>query len=212
MFAAASLTDAFKAEAAAFHGGRVQLNFGGSSTLAAQITQGAPADVFASADQASMQRVVDAGDATARAVFATNRLQLVVGPGNPKGIHSLADLARPGLVIVLCAPAVPCGAYAAQALGKAGVTVHPASQEQDVKAVLTKVELGEADAGIVYETDVRAAGRAAAGIDIPAGENVIADYPIALLKGASRAAAEFVDFVRSPDGQRILAGFGFGPA
>jgi len=212
VFAAASLTDAFKAEAAAFHGARVQLNFGGSSTLAAQIAQGAPAEVFASADQASMQRVVGAGQAAAHAVFATNRLQLVVGPGNPKGIHSLADLARPGLVVVLCAPAVPCGAYAAQALGKAGVTVHPASQEQDVKAVVTKVALGEADAGIVYQTDVRAAGRAVAGVEIPAGENVIAEYPIAVLRGAGPEATAFVDFVRSSEGQRILAGFGFGPA
>jgi molybdate transport system substrate-binding protein len=190
----------------------VELNFGGSSTLAAQITQGAPADVFASADQPNMQKVVDAGLAGAPATFATNRLQLVVGPGNPKGIRSLADLARPGLVVVLCAPAVPCGTYAAQALGKAGVTVHPASQEQDVKAVVTKVQLGEADAGIVYRTDVRAAGAAVAGVDIPADQNVTAEYPIAELKGASPAAAGFVDFVRSPEGQLILGGFGFGPA
>src|SRR5438045_9321174 len=101
-----------------------------------------------------MQTVVGAGQAAAHAVFSTNRLQLVVGAGNPRGIHSLADLARPGLVVVLCAPAVPCGAYAAQALGKAGVTVHPASQEQDVKAVVTKVAPREADAGIAYQASV----------------------------------------------------------
>ncbi len=190
----------------------MDLNFGGSAALATQITQGAPADVFASADQPNMQKVVAAGYVSAAAVFATNRLQVVVGHGNPKGIHSLADLARPGLVLVLCAPAVPCGAYGAQALSKAGVTVHPASQEQDVKAVVTKVHLGEADAGIVYRTDVRAAGSGVEGVDIPAEQNVTAAYPIAVLKGAVPAAGGFVDFVRSPQGQRILAGFGFGPA
>jgi molybdate transport system substrate-binding protein len=190
----------------------VEFNFAGSSALAAQITQGAPADVFASADQPNMQKVVDAGYANAPGVFASNRLQMVVGRGNPKGIRSLADLARPGLVVVVCAPAVPCGAYGAQALGKAGVTVHPASQEQDVKAVVTKVQLGEADAGIVYQTDVRAAGSGVEGVDIPAEQNVTAEYPIAVLKGAGPAAAAFVDFVRTAEGQRILAGFGFGPA
>lgn len=173
--------------------------------------EGAPADVFASADQANMQKVVDAGSVSSTAVFASNRLQIVVGPGNPKGIRSLADLARPGLVVVLCAPAVPCGAYGAQALGRAGVTVHPASQEQDVKAVVSKVQLGEADAGIVYQTDVRAAGAAVQGVDIPADQNVPVEYPIAVLKRADPAAARFVDFVRSPAGQRILGGFGFGP-
>jgi molybdate transport system substrate-binding protein len=145
-------------------------------------------------------------------VFATNRLQIVVAAGNPKGITGLADLVRPGLVVVLCGPAVPCGRYATQALQKAGVRVVPASQETDVKAVVSKVALGEADAGIVYVTDVKAGGAKVQGIAIPGNQNVVATYPIAVVKAAShgRAAQAFVDFVLSPQGQRILASFGFG--
>jgi len=160
-----------------------------------------------------MQKLVDTGLVMGSPrVFATNRLQIVVPAGNPKGITGLADLRRPGLVVVLCAPAVPCGRYADQALQRAGVGLVPASQEADVKAVVSKVALGEADAGIVYVTEVKAGGVKVQGIVIPDNENVVAGYPIAVLKAAhdGRAAQAFVDFVLSPAGPRVLAGFGFG--
>lgn len=217
VFAAASLTAAFQSIGAVVGRAdprlKAEFNFAGSSTLVAQIQQGAPADVFASADQPNMRKLLDGGLVSGSPrVFATNRLQIVVAAGNPKGITRLADLVRPGLVVVLCAPAVPCGRYAAQALQKAGVSVVPASQETDVKAVVSKVALGEADAGIVYVTDVKAGGVKVQGVVIPDGQNVVASYPIALVKAAhdGRAAQAFVDFVLSPQGQRILAGFGFG--
>jgi len=163
VFAAASLTAAFKDEGTAFQtkhpNATVTFNFAGSTSLVASINNGAPADVFASADQPNMDKIVNAGNATSSpANFATNKLQIVVPPSNPKGIKGLADLANPGTVVILCAPAVPCGNYANQALTKAGVKVTPKSQEQDVNAVVSKVSLGEADAGIVYVTDVKAAG------------------------------------------------------
>ncbi len=217
VFAAASLTAAFQAIGSALGRANPRLqaefNFAGSSALVAQIQQGAPADVFASADQPNMQKLVDGGLVSGSPrVFATNRLQLVVPAGNPKGITRLADLARPGLVVVLCAPAVPCGRYAAQALQKAGVSLVPASQEADVKGVVSKVALGEADAGIVYVTDVNAGGGRVQGIAIPDDQNVVATYPIAVVTPAQvgRGAQAFVDFVLSPQGQRILASFGFG--
>lgn len=217
VFAAASLTDAFNEIAADFHkqhsAATVRPNYGGSSTLVTQITQGAPADVFASADQPNMQKASDAGvlDGAPR-VFATNRLQIVVQAGNPKGIKGLADLANPSTVVVLCAPVVPCGSYAGQALSKAGVKVTPRSQEQDVKSVVAKVALGEADAGIVYVTDVKAGGAKVAGVDIPDDQNVVAKYPVAVVKGGSNAAGgrAFVDFLLAPAAQAILAGYGFG--
>jgi len=219
VFAAASLTQAFQAIASAFEHGhpnvKVQLNFAGSSTLVQQIQQGAPADVFASADEANMQKLVDGGAiAGAPQLFARNTLQIVVPAGNPKHIAALADLAKPGLTIALCGPSVPCGRYAAEAFTKAGVTAPAASQELDVKAVLTKVSMGEADAGIVYVTDVRAAAPGkVVGVDIPASSNVMARYPLAVVKHApnAAAAAAFVEFVLSPEGQRLLAGFGFLP-
>jgi len=217
VFAAASLTAAFESIGSAASRAdprlRAEFNLAGSSTLAAQIEQGAPADVFASADQPNMQRLLDAGLVSGSPrVFATNRLQIVVPAGNPKGIRELGDLIRPGLVVVLCAPAVPCGRYAVQALQKAGVSLVPASQEADVKAVVSKVALGEADAGIVYVTDVKAGGVTVQGVVIPEKQNVLATYPIAVLKAAhdGRAAQAFVDFVLSPQGQRVLASFGFG--
>jgi molybdate transport system substrate-binding protein len=216
VFAAASLTDSFKAVGGAFtkrhSSAKLDFNFAGSSALATQINQGAPADVFASADRSNLQKVVDAGNtAAAPVIFAGNRLQIVVGAGNPKGIRSLADLARAGLVVVLCAPSVPCGNYAGQALNKAGVKVTAASQEQDVKAVVTKVSLGEADAGIVYVTDVKAGGARVQGVDIPDDQNVSAQYPIAVLKGGPNPVGSraFVNFVRSQAGQDVLQGFGF---
>jgi molybdate transport system substrate-binding protein len=158
-----------------------------------------------------MQKLINAGlTAESPIVFARNDLEIVVGKGNAKHITSLADLARSGLVVVLCAPAVPCGRYAAQSLHKAGVTVNPASQEADVKAVLSKVALNEADAGIVYVTDVKAAGAAVEGVAIAPALNVVAEYPIVILKDSqNRAVARaFVSYVLT-DGRRILARYGF---
>lgn len=216
VFAASSLTDAFKKAGDQLKlrnpGTDYTFNFASSSTLATQITSGAPADVFASADDASMQKIVDAKlNDGAPAFFIGNRLQIVVAAGNPKGIASLADLAKPGLVVVLAAPAVPAGRYALESLQKAGVTVKPASQEVDVRAVLNKVVLGEADAGIVYVTDVRSAGARVAGLDIPEQHQVLARYPIALVTGSRnpRLAKAYVDFLVSDEGQKLLAEFGF---
>jgi molybdate transport system substrate-binding protein len=218
VFAAASLTGAFQVVAGAFEkahpGVRVEVNFAGSQTLVQQIQQGAPADVFASADEVNMQKLVAGGEvAGAWQLFARNALQILVAAGNPKHIVGLAGLTEPGLSIALCGPTVPCGRYAGEAFSKAGVAVPAASQELDVKAVVTKVALGEADAGIVYVTDVRAAGSNVEGVDIPEAFNVEARYPIAVLKSAPNpaAAGAFVDFVLSQEGQRALAGFGFLP-
>jgi molybdate transport system substrate-binding protein len=215
VFAASSLNAAFTTIGADFEkshrGTMVKFSFAGSSSLAAQIQQGALGDVFASADQPNVQKLIQAGlTAEAPIVFAHNDLEIVVGKGNPKHITSLADLDRPGLVVVLCAPAVPCGHYAAQALQKAGVSVKPASQEADVKAVLTKVALGEADAGVVYVTDLKAAGATVEGVAIPAAVNVVAEYPIVILKDSqNRALARaFVSYVLT-DGRQTLARYGF---
>jgi molybdate transport system substrate-binding protein len=215
VFAAASLNAAYTAMGKEFEkahpGTMVTFSFGGSSMLVSQIQEGAIGDVFASADQPNMQKLIQAGlTAESPIVFAHNDLEIAVGKGNPKHITSLSDLARPGLVAVLCAPAVPCGRYAAQALQRAGVSVKPASQEADVKSVLSKVALGEADAGIVYVTDVKAAGAAVEGVAIPPALNVVAEYPIVILKDSqNRALARaFVSYVLS-DGRRILAQYGF---
>jgi len=218
VFAAASLTEAFKKAGGDFeakHGAaRVQFNFAGSPTLVTQLTQGAQADVFASADQPNMQKALDAGLCENRPqVFASNRLEIVVGAGNPKHITGLADLARSGLLVVLAAPAVPAGRYAGEALQSAGVKVTPVSQETDVKAVVSKVALGEADAGIVYVTDVRSGGAKVAGVPIPDPQNVVAQYPVVELKSATSAgsAKAFIDFLLGAQGQKDLAAFGFGP-
>ena len=215
VFAASSLTAAYTAIGNDFQkshpGSMVKLSFGGSSTLVAQIQQGAIADLFASADQPNMQKLVDAGlVAGSPSVFAHNRLEIVVAAGNPKHITGLPDLARSGLVVLLCAPIVPCGRYAAQALQKARVSVQPASQETDVKAVVSKVALGEADAGIVYVTDVRAAGAGVQGVDIASGFNVVADYPVAVLKDSQNLplANAFVAYLLGAGGQ-TLARYGF---
>lgn len=217
VFAAASLTEAFTALGKAFEADhpdvKVAFSFAASSALAQQIADGAPADVFASADEANMKKVTDAGDALDPVVVARNRLAIVVEKGNPKGITGLADLAKAGVVLVLCAPDVPCGKLAAAALAMAGVDVTPASLEENVKAVLSKVTLGEADAGVVYVTDVKAAGAGVEGVDIDiAGEPALeAVYPMAITTAAKRAteARQWIDFVRSPAGQRTLATFGF---
>lgn len=216
VFAASSLTDAFiemgQAFSAANPGVDVVFNFGGSSDLVSQIDQGAPADVFISADEATMDRLVAAGDAASEPrIVASNTFEIIVESGNPKGITSVADLAGPGLVVVLCADTVPCGKGAADLLAAAGVTVTPKSLEDKVKGVVTKVTTGEADAGIVFTTDVLAAGGAAQGVAIPADLNVVSKYPIVITAEAPDpdGARAFVEFVAGEQGQRILSSYGF---
>lgn len=214
VFAAASLQPPFDKIAAQLktdHDITTTFNYAGTQTLTAQLTQGAKADVFASADTAHTKTVQDAGLLAAPPqVFAHNRLEIAVARGNPRGIHSLADLARPGLVVVLADPSVPAGKYAQQALSKAGVSVKPRSLELQVTAVLSKVALGEADAGIVYVSDVVTSGQVD-GVEIPTSQNVIADYPIATLKGAgnSGGANQFIAFVLSAQGQAMMVAAGF---
>lgn len=214
VFAASSLLPAFDKMAAqllARQNVTATFNYAGTQTLTAQLQQGAQADVFASADTAHMTQVESAGLlAGPSRTFAHNKLEIAVEHGNPKGIHTLADLSRAGLVIVLADPFVPAGKYAAQALKKAGVTVHAASLELQVTGVLNKVALGEADAGIVYVSDVVTSGKVD-GVAIPDGQNVIADYPIAALKSSASptGANAFIDFVLSSDGQAILEAAGF---
>jgi molybdate transport system substrate-binding protein len=215
VFAAASLTDAFtqigKGFTAAHPDVKVVLNFGGSNDLATQVQQGAPADVFASADTTNMDKVTSLVGAPQ--TFARNKLCIAVAPGNPKGITGLADLSRKDLKVVLAAPEVPAGKYADEILGKAGVTVHPVSLEVTVKGVVTKVALGEADAGIVYVTDVSAAKGEVDGVGIPDDQNVTAVYPIATVSAGKLPddATAFVDYVLSADGQKVLTGDGFLP-
>ncbi|MDP9282175.1 MAG: molybdate ABC transporter substrate-binding protein [Chloroflexota bacterium] len=216
VFAGSSLTDAFKKAGDQLKvknpGTDFTFNFGSSSTLATQIINLAPADAFASADDTNMQKIVDAKlNDGAPAFFVSNRLQIAVAAGNPKGITTLADLAKPGLIVVLAAPTVPAGKYALESLQKAGVTIKVASQEVDVRAVLNKVTLGEADAGIVYVTDVKSAGIRVTGVDIPEQHQVIARYPIAVVKGSKnpRLAMAYIDYLLSDEGQQLLAEFGF---
>lgn len=218
VFASASLTTAFEALFRAFErdhpGERIELHFAGTPQLVVQLREGAPADVFASADEASMQRAVAAGRVSGvPRVFAENRLAIVARPGNPRQVNGLADLARPGLVVLLCGADVPAGRYAREALARAGVRVDSASDEPSVHAVLTKVQLGEADAGIVYATDAAAAAGRVATVAIPDGDNVVARYPIAALRGGHNEAtgAAFVAFVQSPAGQQLLRAAGFLP-
>jgi molybdate transport system substrate-binding protein len=214
VFAAASLTAAFTEIGEQFtnaNGTKVTFNFAGSQALATQIQQAAPADVFASADLTNMDKVKDLVGTPQN--FASNQLQIVVEQGNPRGVQGLEDLAKPDLKVVLAAPEVPAGRYAAEALAKAGVTVQPVSQEDNVKAVVTKVSLGEADAGIVYATDVTAGGDKVEGVDIPKDQNVLATYPIATVK-ASKAqdlAQAFMDRVLSAEGQQVLRSHRFLP-
>lgn len=217
VLAAASLTESFEHLGEDFEDRfpdtDVEFNFAASSELVVQIQEGAPADVFASADESHMQRVVDSGDVTADpAIFTRNRLAIAVEEGNPRDIGGLDDLDDRGLLVVLCAPQVPCGRFADEALANAGVSVMPASRAENVKAALTLVELGEADAAIVYVTDVNAGGRVDR-VDIADDQNVIAAYPIALVTeaGNREAAQAFVRFVHSVDGQRVLREFGFLP-
>jgi molybdate transport system substrate-binding protein len=216
VFAAASLTGAFgeigKAFSQANPGATVTFSFDASSALAQQISQGAPADVFASADTTNMDKVTKANlNGTPPVIFATNLLAIIVPKGNPKGITGVSDLDKSGIKVVLCAPQVPCGKYANQILAKANVTVTPVSLEENVKGVVTKVTSGEADAGIVYVTDVTAAGPSAQAVTIPADLNVVAQYPIATVKASKNTTADaaFIAYVTGPDGQAILAKYGF---
>lgn len=217
VFAATSLTDAFDAVATAFErqhpGVDVVTAFAGSQELAAQLLAGAGADVFASADEVQMGRVVDAGLVAAPPRrFAGNRLVIAVPAGNPDGVDSLRDLARPDLDVVLAAPEVPVGRYTRAALGAAGVDVDPVSYELDVRAVLTKVQLGEADAGVVYASDVAAAADEVDAVEAE-GLDVAVRYVIAPLAAAPQPqlAEEFIALVGSPEGRRLLADAGFVP-
>ncbi len=214
--AASSLADAFAEIGSAFETAHpnvtVRLNLAGSSRLAVQILEGAPADVFAAAAAASMERVAAGGELSGEArVFARNRLQIIVPRGNPAGVTGLTDFGREALLIGLCAEPVPCGSLARTVLARAGVVPSLDSNEPDARALLTKVELGELDAAISYVTDVAAAHGAVDGVDIPQIDDVLSAYPIAALRGApnARAARAFIDFVLSPGGQTILARHGF---
>lgn len=217
VFAAASLSDSFTEIAARFEdahpGSAVTLNVGGSSDLVTQILEGAPADVLASADERNMAKVHDAGLLAGDArTFATNTLQLVVPADNPAGIRTLADAAEPDVKMVVCAEQVPCGAAAALVTEAAGVELTPVSEESSVTDVLGKVVSGEADAGLVYVTDVRAAGDAVLGIGIPEAAHAVNVYPIAALADSdeTRTAQAFVEFVAGPDGRAVLGEAGFG--
>jgi molybdate transport system substrate-binding protein len=214
--AAASLSDAFAEIEATFEdldpGVDVVLNLGSSSSLREQILEGAPADVFASANTSNMDRVVEAGEVAGDPeTFVTNLLQIAVPAGNPGGVTGLDDFGRDDLLIGLCAEDVPCGEFGREALEKAGVTPAVDTNEPDVRALLTKIEAGELDAGITYVTDVMSAAGAVEGVDIPDELDVVARYPIAILAGAPNpeAAEAFVAFVLSEEGQGILREYGF---
>lgn len=216
VFAAASLTDVFTALGEQFEaansGVTVEFNFAGSSTLAAQINQGAPADVFASASPAQTRAVVDAGGITDEpTVFVRNTLQIVVPAGNPAAVTGLEDFTDAELTLALCAAEVPCGAAAATVFQVAGLTPQPDTLEQDVRAALTKVELGEVDAALVYRTDVLAGGDQVEGIDFPESAEAVNDYPIAVLAEAPNpdAAAVWVEWVLSEQGRSVLEEAGF---
>ncbi len=214
---AASLTGTFTTLAhdfeAAHPGVRVRLAFDSSATLADQVNQGAPADVLATADQSTMSTVVDhKGTAGAPRLFATNHLQLVVPRRNPAHLTRFADLSKPGVRYVVCVATAPCGKLAASVLQATGLTAKPASEEVDVKAVLSKVQLDEADAGLVYATDAVSGGAKVTAIDIPTAGQNLTSYPIAVLKEATQPtlATAFVDLVLSGRGRTVLADAGFG--
>ncbi|MFE1885721.1 molybdate ABC transporter substrate-binding protein [Streptomyces diastatochromogenes] len=216
VFAAASLKESFTTLGKEFEkahpGTTVSFNFGGSDTLAASITSGAPADVFAAASPKTMAIVTDKQDAVGTpATFVRNQLEIATLPGNPDKVASLKDLTKSGLKVVLCDKTVPCGAAAQKALDTSKLKLTPVSYEQDVKAALTKVELKEADAAVVYKTDVKAAGDKVEGVEFPESAKAINDYPIALLKNAGNAttAKAFIALVQSVEGQKVLTEAGF---
>lgn len=216
VFAAASLKESFEALGKQFEqahpGTSVTFSFGGSDSLAASITGGAPADVFASASPKTMKIVTDAGDNAAEpATFVRNQLEIATLPGNPDKVTSLKDLTGSGLKVVLCDKTVPCGAAAQKALDASGLKLTPASYEQDVKSALNKVVLKEADAAVVYKTDVKAAGGKVEGVEFPESAGAVNDYPIALLKGSknTETAKAFIALVQSAEGQKVLNEAGF---
>jgi molybdate transport system substrate-binding protein len=216
VFAAASLKESFTTLGKQFEkahpGTHVTFSFGGSDTLAAQITGGAPADVFASASPKTMKIVTDKKDnATAPATFVRNQLEIATLPGNPDKVSSLKALTNKDLKVVLCDKTVPCGAAAQKALDASKLKLTPVSYEEDVKAALNKVVLKEADAAVVYKTDVKAAGDKVEGVDFPESADAINDYPISLLKNApnAEAAKAFIAFVQSDAGQKVLNEAGF---
>ena len=216
VFAAASLTDVFGELGDQLMADNpdleVQFNFAGSSALATQITQGAPADVFASANQPQMTVVTDAGlQAEDPTVFTENVLEIAVPEGNPGNVTGLADFANPDLTLAICAAEVPCGAAATKVFETAGITAVPDTLEEDVRAALTKVELGEVDAALVYASDVQSAGSGVEGIEFPQAEDAINEYPICVLADAPNpdAAQAFVDLVLSDEGQEALEAAGF---
>lgn len=214
VFAAASLTEVLTEVGALYErehpGAEVTFSFAGSQTLVAQVQQGAPADLLVTADEASLRAAAPELRPEPPVVLARNRLALVVEAGNPAGVRGLADLVRPGLKVVLAGPTVPVGKAARTALAAAGVRVRPVSEEPDVKAVLQKVRLGEADAGVVYATDVRAAGDDVTGLELPGVSN---SYPGAVLRDAAQpeAAALLLDLAGSAEGQAVFARYGFLP-
>ncbi|MFF4438719.1 molybdate ABC transporter substrate-binding protein [Streptomyces sp. NPDC001621] len=216
VFAAASLKESFTTLGKEFEkqhpGTKVSFNFGGSDALAASITSGAPADVFAAASPKTMAIVTDRKDAVgAPATFVRNQLEIATVPGNPHKVASLKDLTKSGLKVVLCDKTVPCGAAAQKALDAGGLKLTPVSYEQDVKGALNKVQLKEADAAVVYKTDVKAAGGKVEGVEFPESAKAINDYPIALLKNAEHAetAKAFIALVQSAEGQQVLSKAGF---
>lgn len=217
VYAAASLTSSFEELAERFEadneGVTVELVLAGSSDLVAQVLSGAPADVLASADQATMDKLTAEGlEDSAPEVFATNTLQLAVPPDNPGDVSSLADLSREDLAVVVCAPEVPCGTASLALAAEAGVALAPDSEEQSVADVLGKVRAGEADAGLVYVTDVIAAAGEVLGIEVQEASAVVNDYPITTVAGSDEPelARAFVDLVLGEEGREVLAEAGFG--
>jgi molybdate transport system substrate-binding protein len=215
--AAASLTDVFTTLETTFEqqnpGVKVRLNYGGSSELAQQIVNGAPADVFAAANTSTMDQVSKAGLVAGQpTVFATNTLQIAVPPGDPKGIHSFQDLTRPDLKVVVCAAQVPCGSATEKVEKASGITLKPVSEEPDVRSVLSKVTTGDADAGVVYVTDVKSTGGKVQGVDFPQAAQAVNSYPIAVLKNAPHPdlATKWVELVTGPEGKKVLGDAGFG--
>lgn len=212
VYAASSLTEAFDTLKKRFESGHpgthITISYGASSDLATQIDNGAPADVFASAATTNMQQVKTAAHPTN---FVTNTLEIATPPSNPAHINSVQDLAGPGVKVAVCDPAVPCGVVAQQVFDNAKVTVHATAREADVKSTLAAVESGEVDAGLVYVTDVRAAGKQVHGVPIPANLNASTEYPIATLTTSQNPALAkaFVDYVLSPAGAKVLTADGF---
>ncbi|MGW6394192.1 molybdate ABC transporter substrate-binding protein [Streptomyces sp. NPDC055103] len=213
VLAAASLTDVFETAGATYErsrpGTEITFSFAGSQELIAQVAQGSPADVLVTADRKSMDKA--AADTGTPAVIAKNRLVIATGEGNPFKVDELKDLADPGLKVVLAAPEVPAGKYSKKVLDAQRITVKPVSQEPNVRAVLSKVELGEADAGLVYRTDAESAKDKVDAVEIPDAQNAVAEYPAATLKdsGHAEAAAAFVTWLSSPEARKILQDAGF---